>query len=601
MSYNTDLQSNNEELQEILKAVNELPENGTSVSNAVLYVEQALTPEQQAQARQNIGVTGTGKDGESPIITLSEFSDSTGSGVDIEVKNPDGSGQIYPVYNGKDGTNGNDGVSPTVAVSKSGKVTTISITDKNGTKTATINDGEDGDTGEATVTADSVKNALGYTPADRDKAFIIKQEITPDYINQIDIYGCEVGKHMDSTGELIDSANTCVSGFIPVKQGDVIRIKDTSQSKFNNTLMMALFGEDKAETSGIGRSVTHILTADSNNHGVATIEGNVMTWTLDPINYWYWKNFAYLRVSTLSANMIVTINEPITESVKESYGLKPEVLGTEISGKPLAGKTVVGFGDSIFGYVRDSTSVLSYVAEETGATVHNVGFGGCRMSVHPTSGYAAFSMWALAKAITENNWTTQDAQAASGSDYFPAQLALLKSIDFSKVDIAIIHYGSNDFTGSAQVDNASDHDDYTTLCGALRYSVEKLLTAYPSLQIYVSLPAYFYKPDTGKYPDTYTNGLNKYCYEYIDALRKTAEEYNLPVIDCFYGMGVNKLNIAALTSDGAHHNAIGRKRLGEFIAGHLSSRQASAKSGMDTAAVQSMIDSAIGSAIGGAY
>lgn len=458
-----------------------------------------------------------------------------------------------------------------------------------------------GSAGEATVTADSVKNALGYTPADRDKAFIIKQEITPDYINQIDIYGCEVGKHMNSTGELIDSANTCVSGFIPVKQGDVIRIKDTSRPNFNNTLMMALFGEDKAETSGIGRSVTHILTANNNDLGVATIEGNVMTWTLDPINYWYWQNFAYLRVSTFSANMIVTINEPITESVKESYGLKPEVLGTEISGKPLAGKTVVGFGDSIFGYVRDSTSVLSYVADETGATVHNVGFGGCRMSVHPTSGYAAFSMWALAKAIAENNWTTQDAQAASGSDYFPAQLTLLKSIDFSKVDIAIIHYGSNDFTGSAQVDNASDHDDYTTLCGALRYSVEKLLTAYPSLQIYVSLPAYFYKPDTGKYPDTYANSLDKYCSEYVDALRKTAEEYNLPVIDCFYGMGVNKLNIAALTSDGAHHNAIGRKRLGEFIAGHLSSRQASAKSGMDTAAVQSMIDSAIGSAIGGAY
>ena len=45
---------------------------------------------------------------------------------------------------GDTGSPGADGVSPTVAVSKSGKVTTISITDKNGTKTATINDGADG-------------------------------------------------------------------------------------------------------------------------------------------------------------------------------------------------------------------------------------------------------------------------------------------------------------------------------------------------------------------------------------------------------------------------------------------------------------------------
>ena len=43
--------------------------------------------------------------------------------------------------NGKDGTNG---VSPTVEISKTGKVTTITITDANGTHTATVSDGSDG-------------------------------------------------------------------------------------------------------------------------------------------------------------------------------------------------------------------------------------------------------------------------------------------------------------------------------------------------------------------------------------------------------------------------------------------------------------------------
>lgn len=50
---------------------------------------------------------------------------------------------------------GADGVSPTVAVSKSGKVTTLSISDKNGTKTATINDGSDG----ASVSVKSVSES----------------------------------------------------------------------------------------------------------------------------------------------------------------------------------------------------------------------------------------------------------------------------------------------------------------------------------------------------------------------------------------------------------------------------------------------------------
>ena len=49
---------------------------------------------------------------------------------------------------GADGKDGADGISPTVSISKSGKVTTISITDKNGTKTATVNDGADGVNGK---------------------------------------------------------------------------------------------------------------------------------------------------------------------------------------------------------------------------------------------------------------------------------------------------------------------------------------------------------------------------------------------------------------------------------------------------------------------
>ena len=49
---------------------------------------------------------------------------------------------------GQDGTDGQDGYSPTATVSKSGKVATITITDKNGTTTAQISDGEGGGTGD---------------------------------------------------------------------------------------------------------------------------------------------------------------------------------------------------------------------------------------------------------------------------------------------------------------------------------------------------------------------------------------------------------------------------------------------------------------------
>lgn len=56
------------------------------------------------------------------------------------------------------GTKGEDGASPTVSVSKSGTVTTVEITDVNGTKTATINDGTNGEDGTS-VTVQSVSES----------------------------------------------------------------------------------------------------------------------------------------------------------------------------------------------------------------------------------------------------------------------------------------------------------------------------------------------------------------------------------------------------------------------------------------------------------
>ena len=54
----------------------------------------------------------------------------------------------WKLIKGEDGQNGTDGISPTVKITKTGTVTTITITDKNGTHTQTVNDGETGTPGE---------------------------------------------------------------------------------------------------------------------------------------------------------------------------------------------------------------------------------------------------------------------------------------------------------------------------------------------------------------------------------------------------------------------------------------------------------------------
>lgn len=269
----------------------------------------------------------------------------------------------------------------------------------------------------------------------------------------------------------------------------------------------------------------------------------------------------------------ITTSPPIRTTVTTtapSTDPKPEPPDTaeEANPLPLTGKTIVCFGDSLFGMNRDHTSTPSYLAKRTGGTVYNVGFGGCRMSHHPYTGYNEFGMSALADAIARNDWTAQEAAASQGSDYFPQQLKLLKSIDFEAVDIIVIHYGTNDFTGGIPIESESNPKDTATLTGALRHSIETIQTAYPQIRIYVSLPVYRYftaEDGTIILPEDYYNAHQNTLIQFVEAIRAVAGEYQLPVIDGYYGLGVDQSNAKQYLIDGTHHTAEGRKRFGYFI------------------------------------
>lgn len=66
---------------------------------------------------------------------------------------------IFPL-SASAGSGGADGVSPTVEITKTEGVTTLTITDKDGAKTATINDGADGADGKS---AYELAKENGYT------------------------------------------------------------------------------------------------------------------------------------------------------------------------------------------------------------------------------------------------------------------------------------------------------------------------------------------------------------------------------------------------------------------------------------------------------
>lgn len=237
---------------------------------------------------------------------------------------------------------------------------------------------------------------------------------------------------------------------------------------------------------------------------------------------------------------------------------------------PLEGKNIVCMGDSLFGMHRDNTSTVSYISRITGAQTYNVGFGGTRISYHPYEGFDAFSGFRLVDAIVSQDWSYQDAQAALGEDYFPGQLEILKGIDFSTVDIIVMHYGTNDFNGKyVPFENTENATDINTICGAMNYCITKLKVAFPDIQIVFSLPVYrMWYDESGAvtYSETRTDSFGNTMSDLVTAMKVICGNHSVLAIDNYNTLGITKENaLKYMLTDGTHLNEAGRKLLGENI------------------------------------
>lgn len=255
----------------------------------------------------------------------------------------------------------------------------------------------------------------------------------------------------------------------------------------------------------------------------------------------------------------------------------------------LSGKTIVCFGDSITGNYMPPLDYPSLLAEMTGATVYNVGFGGCCMSDNGQQ-RKDFTMCRLADAIVANDYTPQINSGVSityggtSINYVPTRIATLQSIDWTSVDYITIAYGTNDWNSNYGLDNPENPLDTTTYIGAFRYSIEKLLTAYPNLKVLPITPLWRWwdtnsgmpSGETGDYLDanTYAKGTGYYLWNYGDALVEAAKAYHIPTLDMYHNCMMNKYNRFQYfnPTDGTHPKLEGRILFAEILEAALTSK-----------------------------
>lgn len=286
--------------------------------------------------------------------------------------------------------------------------------------------------------------------------------------------------------------------------------------------------------------------------------------------------YTYLQVKSVRKNRL---KDDYNISYTETY-----VADFVKNSKKLSGKKIATFTDSIFANFRDETGIPAIIAKNTGATVYNCGFGGTRMSARNDGNSQAqywdkFSFSRIVDYIASGDFTPMETalpNMSSALSYFSETIQLLKSLNFNEIDIILIAYGTNDFTGENIVKNPADLTSIYTYYGAYHYAIEKLLTAYPHLRLVLVTPMYrFYKDASDVYlydSDTHVI-VGQKLTDFVEVVKQTGKDYHLPVIDNYYEMDANKFTRTRYfdASDGTHPNANGRKRVADRLSGMLES------------------------------
>lgn len=277
-----------------------------------------------------------------------------------------------------------------------------------------------------------------------------------------------------------------------------------------------------------------------------------------------------------SAKLFISANTTVPPSGMELlyYQDMNKLVGEFASGAhPLMGKKILCLGDSIFG--TKNTEVSEFFKSITKANVYNCALGGTRMAQHE-EGWDNWSMYRFAYSIANNDWAIQE-NGLSHTNVPPfaeERLAFIKTLDFNDIDVITINHGTNDWSGSITLDNDSNPLDTTTYMGALRYSIETILTAYPHLKIVVLSPCWrYWKDSDGNFTNdsnTRTNTLGEALVSYVSKGKEVAESYQLDWVD-LYHIGFNKLTASIYfpSTDTTHPNNTGRlaiaKKMSECI------------------------------------
>lgn len=222
-----------------------------------------------------------------------------------------------------------------------------------------------------------------------------------------------------------------------------------------------------------------------------------------------------------------------------------------------SGKKIIWLGDSIHAYTWPDGVTIPYLfGYNSGATCYNWAQGGMTYAKMGVANYDPYSGVGMVDALISKDFTAQETYAADDhgtkNGNFHAEVAEMKAMDMSTVELIIIEFGTNDAMKMVPLDNEDNAFDTTTTGGALRYMIKQLQTAYPKLKIAVL---------NVQRMKGYADAEHKLYYDSAnqnEVIESVCAEYAIPVIDIYNLLGMNEYTESTL--GGLHRNHYGKMK-----------------------------------------
>lgn len=536
---------------------------------------------ENVEAWNNGGGGSTGEDGYSPIASVTE----TDAGAVITITDKNGT-TTATVANGKDGEDGEDGAdgqpgkdgADGVSVTHEWDGTVLKITSASGTSSADLKgetgaqgpQGEKGDTGEQGPQGEKgetgARGATGEQGEKGDKGDQGEQGIpgvsqTPLFANSVDectdatkvyvlpdgyIYAYQYSEatgpaytnlagtvqenyRLNSSGVAKALTGAITTDFIPVSQGDIVRVKG-----FDPTALVS--GNYPYTCFYTAASESAVVASEKYARGdgdLWTVNGDVYEYTPFMLNTGSEHSLAstitYIRINGAMIDgeeVIVTVNEEIVESTGGGYAwtntghafvpadYEDRIIALEEAVENIpetrewTGKKWAAVGDSLTydEYVTTTAYYHDHIAEETGITVVNMGQGG--------TGYKR----------------TFD----TGDGYAFYQRILNVPTD---ADVITIFGSGNDLSTTYETYGLGEATDTgtDTICGCINTTLDNLFSVYPTANVGIIMPT----PWKAFYPSaTEADGKAYRMTLLCQRLKAICESRSIPYLDLYHGSGL---------------------------------------------------------------